>query len=66
VFPGAGDFALLTYDNPDEEAASVVDVGDGQLFEITSAADAEVGQRVFRIAARPGCPTARSSGWTPP
>ncbi|MFC4853812.1 S1 family peptidase [Actinophytocola glycyrrhizae] len=54
VFPGDGDFALLTYDDPDEEAVSAVDVGDGQLFEITGVADAEVGQQVFRMGSTTG------------
>ncbi|MGB3439028.1 MAG: S1 family peptidase [Actinophytocola sp.] len=54
VFPGEGDFALLTYDNPDEEAASAVDVGDGQLVEITGAEEAEVGRQVFRMGSTTG------------
>lgn len=54
VFPGDGDFALLTYDDPAEEAASAVDVGDGQLLEITGAEEAEVGQQVFRMGSTTG------------
>jgi streptogrisin D len=54
VFPGEGDFALLTYDDPAEDAQSVVDIGDGQLFEITAAAEAEVGQQVFRMGSTTG------------
>ena len=54
LFPGAGDFALLTYDDPATEAASAVDVGNGQLFEINQAAEAEVGQQVFRMGSTTG------------
>jgi streptogrisin D len=54
VFPGTGDFALLTYDDPAEDAQSVVDLGDGQLFEITQAAEAEIGQQVFRMGSTTG------------
>jgi len=54
VFPGEGDFALLTYDDPAEDAQSVVDIGDGQLFEITEAIEAEVGQAVFRMGSTTG------------
>jgi len=54
VFPGDGDFALLTYDDPAEEAVSAVDVGDGQLLEITGAEEAEVGQQVFRMGSTTG------------
>jgi streptogrisin D len=53
VFPGEGDFALLTYDDPAEDAQSVVDLG-GQLFEITGAEEAEVGQQVFRMGSTTG------------
>ena len=54
LFPGTGDFALLSYDDPDTEAVSAVDVGNGQLFEIKQAAEAEVGQRVFRMGSTTG------------
>lgn len=54
LFPGAGDFALLTYDDPAEEPLSAVDLGDGQLFEITEAIEAEVGQAVFRMGSTTG------------
>jgi streptogrisin D len=53
VFPGEGDFALLTYDDPLTQAASAVDVG-GQLVEITSAEDAVVGEQVFRMGSTTG------------
>jgi streptogrisin D len=54
LFPGEGDFALLTYDDPATEAPSVVDIGDGQLFDITAAAEAEVGAQVFRMGSTTG------------
>ena len=53
VFPGEGDFALLTYDDPAEDAQSVVDLGD-QLFEITGVEEAQVGQQVFRMGSTTG------------
>lgn len=53
VFPGEGDFALLTYDDPAEDAQSVVDVG-GQLFEITGAEEAQIGQQVLRMGSTTG------------
>jgi len=54
VFPGAGDFALLTYDDPATDAPSAVDIGNGQLVEINRAADAAIGQRVFRMGSTTG------------
>jgi streptogrisin D len=54
LFPGAGDFSLLTYDDPATEATSTVDVGNGQLFQINQAAEAEVGQQVFRMGSTTG------------
>jgi streptogrisin D len=54
VFPGEGDFALLSYDDPAADAPSAVDVGDGQLFEINAAIEAEVGQEVFRMGSTTG------------
>ncbi|MFI7677741.1 S1 family peptidase [Actinophytocola sp. NPDC049390] len=53
AFPGEGDFALLTYDDPAQDARSVVDLG-GQLFEITGAEEARVGQQVFRMGSTTG------------
>ncbi|MDQ3787092.1 MAG: S1 family peptidase [Actinomycetota bacterium] len=53
VFPGEGDFALLTYDDPAEDAQSAVDLG-GQLFEITGVEEARVGQQVFRMGSTTG------------
>jgi len=54
TFPGAGDFALATYDDPAAEAPSAVDVGGGQLVEITQAAEAEVGLPVIRMGSTTG------------
>ncbi|MEU2432809.1 S1 family peptidase [Streptomyces sp. NPDC007861] len=54
VFPGEGDFALVTYDDPATEAPSAVDAGDGQLVEIRQAAEAAVGQEVFRMGSTTG------------
>ncbi|MGW7266199.1 S1 family peptidase [Streptomyces sp. NPDC054842] len=54
TFPGAGDFALVKYDDPNTEAASAVDVGDGQTVEITQAAEATVGQQVLRMGSTTG------------
>ncbi|MFF8831129.1 S1 family peptidase [Streptomyces sp. NPDC015131] len=54
VFPGEGDFGLVTYDDPATEAPSVVDVGGGQTLQIRQAADAAVGQQVFRMGSTTG------------
>ncbi|MEU6524454.1 S1 family peptidase [Streptomyces sp. NPDC046924] len=53
VFPGEGDFALATYDDPNTQAPSDVDVG-GQTVQITEAAEATVGQEVFRMGSTTG------------
>ncbi|MFF7857293.1 alpha-lytic protease prodomain-containing protein [Streptomyces sp. NPDC007904] len=53
VFPGEGDFALVTYDDPATQAPSEVDVG-GQTVRITEAAEATVGQEVFRMGSTTG------------
>nr|WP_267809061.1 S1 family peptidase [Streptomyces tirandamycinicus]MCY0985296.1 S1 family peptidase [Streptomyces tirandamycinicus] len=54
VFPGEGDFALVTYDDPNTDAPSAVDLGDGRVLEIGQAADAAVGQEVFRMGSTTG------------
>jgi streptogrisin D len=54
TFPGDGDFALVTYDDPATQAASTVDVGNGETVSITQAADAAVGQEVFRMGSTTG------------
>ena len=54
LFPGDGDFALVTYDDETTNAPSVVDVGNGQLFPINGAAEARVGEQVFRMGSTTG------------
>ncbi|MGC9377356.1 S1 family peptidase [Streptomyces sp. MH13] len=61
VFPGAGDFALVPYDDPATEAPSEVDLGD-QTVRISGAADAAVGQRVFRMGSTTGLAVGRVLG----
>ncbi|MFJ6912330.1 S1 family peptidase [Streptomyces sp. NPDC101133] len=53
VFPGQGDFALVTYDDPATEAPSEVNLGD-QTLPIGRAAEATVGQEVFRMGSTTG------------
>ncbi|MBQ1088364.1 S1 family peptidase [Streptomyces sp. B93] len=54
VFPGAGDFALVKYDDPAVQAPSDVNVGGGQLVPIAGVAEAAVGQQVFRMGSTTG------------
>ncbi|MFJ5225276.1 S1 family peptidase [Streptomyces sp. NPDC088400] len=54
TFPGDGDFALATYDDAATEATSTVNTGDGQVVEITAAAEATVGQDVIRMGSTTG------------
>ncbi|AXL86877.1 serine protease [Streptomyces sp. CB09001] len=53
VFPGEGDFALVRYDDPATEAPSEVNLGD-QTLPISGAAEATVGQEVFRMGSTTG------------
>ncbi|WP_171114989.1 MULTISPECIES: S1 family peptidase [Streptomyces] len=53
VFPGEGDFALVKYNDPATEAPSDVNVG-GQTVPILQAAEAAVGQQVFRMGSTTG------------
>ncbi|WKX16902.1 MULTISPECIES: S1 family peptidase [unclassified Streptomyces] len=53
VFPGQGDFALVTYDDPATEAPSEVNLGD-QTLPISGPAEATVGQEVFRMGSTTG------------
>ncbi|PAN01863.1 serine protease [Streptomyces sp. Alain-F2R5] len=53
VFPGEGDFALVRYDDPATEAPSEVNLGD-QTVQISRAAEATVGQQVFRMGSTTG------------
>jgi streptogrisin D len=54
TFPGAGDFSLVKYDDPATRAPSEVNVGNGQTVQINQAADAVVGQQVFRMGSTTG------------
>jgi streptogrisin D len=54
TFPGDGDFALVKYDDPNTQTNSVVNVGNGQTVTINQAADATVGQQVFRMGSTTG------------
>ncbi|MEV6786176.1 S1 family peptidase, partial [Streptomyces sp. NPDC051098] len=62
VFPGEGDFALVTYDDPATEAPSEVDLGNGQTVAITQAADAAVGQDVIRMGSTTGLDDGQVTG----
>ncbi|MFF9905800.1 S1 family peptidase [Streptomyces olivaceus] len=53
VFPGEGDFALVAYDDPATEAPSEVNLGD-QTLQISGAAEATVGEQVFRMGSTTG------------
>lgn len=61
VFPGEGDFALVRYDDPATEAPSEVDLGDRTLA-ISRAAEAAVGQQVFRMGSTTGLADGRVLG----
>jgi streptogrisin D len=54
TFPGAGDFSLLTYNNPATQAPSAVDVGGGRIVQIRQAGDAQAGQQVLRMGSTTG------------
>ncbi|MGW1894564.1 S1 family peptidase [Streptomyces sp. NPDC002004] len=54
TFPGDGDFALVTYDDQNTQAPSEVATGNGQTVQIKQAADAAVGQQVFRMGSTTG------------
>ncbi|WP_028812783.1 S1 family peptidase [Streptomyces flavidovirens] len=62
VFPGAGDFALVTYDDPATEAPSEVDTGDGRTVAIARAAGAAVGQDVIRMGSTTGLSDGQVTG----
>ncbi|MEV5319598.1 S1 family peptidase [Streptomyces sp. NPDC052687] len=53
VFPGQGDFALVKYDDPATQAPSEVNA-EGQAVPILQAAEATVGQEVFRMGSTTG------------
>ncbi|MHC3467187.1 S1 family peptidase [Streptomyces sp. 7R007] len=54
TFPGDGDFSLVKYDDPTTQAPSEVNVGGGQTVQITQAAEATVGEQVFRMGSTTG------------
>ncbi|MFI6490226.1 S1 family peptidase [Streptomyces sp. NPDC050564] len=54
TFPGAGDFSLVKYDDPNTQAPSEVNAGNGQTVQITQAAEATVGQQVLRMGSTTG------------
>ncbi|MEV8416821.1 S1 family peptidase, partial [Streptomyces niveus] len=54
TFPGDGDFALLTYDDPATDAPSEVDLGNGQTLPIGQAGEAAVGLEVIRMGSTTG------------
>ncbi|MFF1699741.1 S1 family peptidase [Streptomyces sp. NPDC058257] len=54
TFPGDGDFALVTYDDPAADAPSAVDTGGGRTVEIARAAEASVGLQVSRMGSTTG------------
>ncbi|MFJ8698594.1 S1 family peptidase [Streptomyces ardesiacus] len=61
VFPGQGDFALVRYDDPATDAPSEVNLGD-QTLPISDAAEATVGQEVFRMGSTTGLADGRVLG----
>ncbi|MFE3018831.1 S1 family peptidase [Streptomyces sp. NPDC059256] len=62
TFPGAGDFALVTYDDPATQAPSSVDVGGGELLAINRVVDATVGQEVARMGSTTGLRNGQVTG----
>ncbi|MFI0163166.1 S1 family peptidase [Streptomyces sp. NPDC017095] len=54
TFPGQGDFSLVKYDDAGTQAPSEVAVGGGRTVRINQAADATVGQTVFRMGSTTG------------
>ncbi|MGX6744538.1 alpha-lytic protease prodomain-containing protein [Streptomyces xantholiticus] len=62
TFPGEGDFALVTYDDPATEAPSTVDLGNGETLDIAAADDAAVGQEVFRMGSTTGLNSGQVTG----
>ncbi|MEU3416077.1 S1 family peptidase [Streptomyces sp. NPDC006658] len=54
TFPGDGDFSLVKYDDPATRAPSEVNAGDGRTVPIGRAAEATVGQAVFRMGSTTG------------
>ncbi|MET9059180.1 MULTISPECIES: S1 family peptidase [Streptomyces] len=59
LFPGRGDFALVTYNNPNTVAPSTVNLGGGRSLRIVRAANATVGQTVSRMGSTTGLRSGR-------
>ncbi|MFF2023188.1 S1 family peptidase [Streptomyces sp. NPDC058171] len=62
TFPGAGDLALVGYDDPGVRAPSSVNTGRGRSVAIDRAADATVGQSVQRMGSTTGLRDGRVTG----
>ncbi|MFD7549839.1 S1 family peptidase [Streptomyces sp. NPDC059816] len=62
TFPGAGDLALVGYDDPGVRAPSSVNTGQGRSVAIDRAADATVGQSVQRMGSTTGLRNGRVTG----
>ncbi|WP_234442672.1 S1 family peptidase [Streptomyces sp. FxanaA7] len=62
TFPGAGDFALVNYNDPATQAASTVDLGNGQTVDINAAGEAAVGLQVFRMGSTTGLADGQVTG----
>ncbi|MFE7384363.1 S1 family peptidase [Streptomyces zhihengii] len=62
TFPGDGDFALVTYDDPATAPPSTVDLGNGQTLDILGAGEAAVGLEVFRMGSTTGLRDGRVTG----
>lgn len=61
VFPGNGDFALLSYNNANTNAPSEVDTGNGTV-QIQRAANPRVNQNVLRMGSTTGLNDGRVTG----
>ncbi|WP_329558314.1 S1 family peptidase [Streptomyces uncialis] len=62
TFPGSGDLAVASYDDPAAQAPSVVAVGQGRTVAIRQALDATVGQEVSRMGSTTGLHEGRVTG----
>jgi streptogrisin D len=62
TFPGVGDFALVKYNDPATQAASTVDLGNGQTVNINAAGEATVGLQVFRMGSTTGLADGQVTG----
>ncbi|GHH85737.1 protease [Streptomyces capitiformicae] len=62
TFPGDGDFALVNYNDPATQAASTVDLGNGETVDINAAGEATVGLQVFRMGSTTGLADGQVTG----